>query len=219
MMLVIGNLLDPHEVEALRELAGDISFEDGRRTAGRYARDVKSNLQAQQSSARDAILAKVQAALEGNAVFRAAARPRSFARLLLSRYEQGMEYGLHVDDPIIQGRRTDLSFTLFLSDPATYEGGGLLIDDPIEQRSIRLNAGDVVVYPSNTLHSVEPVTAGERLAVVGWVTSWVRDPARREILYDLDVAAQETFNALGKTPTFDRLLKSKSNLYRMWAEG
>lgn len=219
MLVVIGNVLDPHEVEALRELAGEVPFEDGRNTAGRYAREVKSNLQAGPSSAREAIFAKVQAALESNEVFRAAARPRKFARLLLSRYEPGMEYGLHVDDPIMHGQRTDLSFTLFLSDPATYEGGGLVMDDPLEQRLIRLKAGDVVLYPSNTLHSVAPVVSGERLAVVGWITSWVRDPARREILYDLDVATQETFNALGKTPAFDRLLKAKSNLYRMWAEG
>lgn len=219
MMVVIGNVLDPHEVEALREVVGALSFEDGRTTAGRYAREVKSNLQAEPSDAREAIFAKVRAALHSNEVFRSAARPRGFARLLLSRYQPGMEYGLHVDDPIMQGSRTDLSFTLFLSDPEAYEGGGLVIDDPIEQRVIRLNAGDVVLYPSDTLHCVEPVVSGERLAVVGWVTSRVRDRAQREILYDLDIAAQETFSALGKTRAFDRLLKAKSNLYRMWADG
>lgn len=217
MMVVIGKVLDPHEVEALRELASEVAFKDGRSTAGRYARDVKVNLQAEPSAAREAILAKVQAALEASDVFRAVARPRHFARLLLSRYEPGMEYGLHVDDPIMQGSRTDLSFTLFLSDPETYEGGGLVIDDPVEQRVIRLNAGDVVLYPSTSLHCVERVSAGERLAVVGWVTSWVRDPAQREILYDLDIAAKEVFDSQGKTPAFDRLLKAKSNLYRMWA--
>lgn len=219
MMVVIGNVLDAHEVEALREIAGDLDFKDGRSTAGRYARDVKSNLQADASTARETIFAKVQASLNDNEVFRAVARPRHFARLLVSRYDADMEYGLHVDDPIMQGSRTDLSFTLFLSEPESYEGGGLVIDDPIEERVIRLNAGDVVLYPSTTLHSVEQVTAGERLAVVGWVTSWVRDPAKREILYDLDVVARETFDASGKTPAFDRLLKAKSNLYRMWAEG
>ena len=219
MLVVIGNILDTAEVEALREIAGELSFTDGRSTAGRYARDVKSNLQADPSEMREAVFAKVQQALGSNEVFRAVARPRHFARMLVSRYQPDMEYGLHVDDPIMQGSRTDLSFTLFLSDTETYDGGGLEIDDPIEQRVIRLRAGDVVIYPSTTLHSVERVTRGERLAVVGWVTSWVRDPGQREILYDTDIAAQDIFETSGKTPAFDRLHKAKSNLYRMWAEG
>lgn len=130
-----------------------------------------------------------------------------------------MEYGLHVDDPVMNGSRTNLSFTLFLSEPADYGGGGLAVSDAIEERVFRLEAGDMILYPTSALHRVEPVTRGERLAVVGWVTSWVRDPARREVLFDLDEATRAIFEANGKTPAFDRLFKAKSNLYRMWAEG
>lgn len=218
MILVIGNVLDQHEVAALRAAADKLDYVDGKTTAGRYARGVKQNLQAKPSKALDALFEKVRGSLSGHEVFQAGARPRKFARMLLSRYRSGMEYGLHVDDPIMNGNRTDMSFTLPLSDPADYDGGGLVIDDGVEERVIRLEAGDAVLYPTSALHRVEPVTRGERMAVVGWVTSRVRDAARREVLYDLDVATREVFAASGKTPAFDRLFKAKSNLYRMWAE-
>lgn len=219
MLLALGGVLDPHEAAALREAAERLAFEDGRKTAGRYVREVKRNEQAAYSAARDAVLEKVRQALGRHEVFQAAARPRRVARMLVSRYGPGMEYGFHVDDPIIAGSRTDLSFTLFLSDPETYEGGGLVLDDALEERVIRLEPGEAALYPTSALHRVEPVTRGERVAVVGWVTSWVRDPGQREVLFDLDEAARASFETLGKTVAFDRLCKAKSNLYRMWADG
>ncbi|WP_422027337.1 Fe2+-dependent dioxygenase [Roseovarius sp.] len=219
MFMVIGDVLTKDEVAELRQAADAIEFQDGRATAGRYARDVKSNLQAKPSKDLDEILATVRSKLFKNELFRSVARPRKIARSLLSRYGPGMEYGFHVDDPIMKGSRTDLSFTLYLSEPEEYEGGGLVIDDVIEERVIRLQAGDMVLYPTSALHRVEPVTTGERVAVVGWVTSWVRDAAKREVLHDLDVATRSIFDQHGKTPAFDRLFKAKSNLYRMWADG
>ena len=114
--------------------------------------------------------------------------------------------------------RTDLSFTLFLSDPETYDGGALVIEDALEARSIKLQAGDMILYPSTTLHRVEPVTRGERLAVVGWVQSQIRNGEQREILFDLDQAVEAAHAAEGKSPQFDRLAKTRANLLRMWAE-
>jgi PKHD-type hydroxylase len=152
-------------------------------------------------------------------VFRSAARPRKFTRLLLSRYEAGMEYGTHVDDAIMAGARTDLSLTLFLSEPKEYEGGGLVMEEAAEARVFRLAPGDAILYPTSVLHRVEPVRRGARVAVVGWVRSWVRDPARREVLHDLDAATEAVFRRDGKSAHFDRLFKAKTNLYRMWAEG
>lgn len=217
--MVIGDVLSAAEVDALTEAAAALSFDDGKTTAGRYAKAVKANEQAAPSDALDAILDTVRGKLLANDLFKSAARPRHFARMLLSRYGPGAEYGTHVDDPIMHGARTDLSFTLPLSDPATYDGGGLVLEDPVEDRVIRAGAGDLVLYPTSALHRVEPVTRGTRLAIVGWVTSWVRDPARREVLHDLDVATAALFDEHGKTPAFDRLFKAKSNLYRMWADG
>lgn len=218
MAMVIGNILDRHELAALRESIAALPFEDGKATAGRYARDVKANQQARPGDDLEAVLDIVRRKLMGSELFTSVARPRHFARLLVSRYGPGMEYGTHVDDPIMQGHRTDLSFTLPLSDPGDYGGGDLVLEDALEERMIRPGAGDVVIYPTSALHRVAPVTRGERVAVVGWITSWVRDPARREVLHDLDVAARAIFETQGKTPAFDRLLKAKSNLTRMWAD-
>jgi len=218
MYIVIGDVLDRYMLATLRDAAEELDFTDGKATAGRYARSVKTNLQAGPGEALDAVLEQVRKRLMANEVFRSVARPRGFARMLVSRYGPGMEYGTHVDDPIMQGARTDLSFTLPLSSAEEYEGGGLVIEDAMEDRVIRVEAGDVVLYPTSALHRVEPVTRGERMAVVGWVTSWVRDPARREVLHDLDVAARALFDQQGKTPAFDRLFKAKSNLMRMWAD-
>jgi PKHD-type hydroxylase len=219
MFLVIGGVLDAHEVAAVRDLVPRIAFIDGRATAGRYAREVKRNEQAAASPELEGILAKVEKALLANDLFVSAARPRRIVRLLLSRYSGGQEYGSHVDDAIMAGARTDLSFTLFLTDEAAYEGGALVVEDPLEERAIRLGPGDLVLYPSTTLHRVEPVTRGERLAVVGWATSWVRDAGRREILFDLDRSLRELHASQGKSPLFDRIAKTRSNLLRLWAEG
>lgn len=218
MMLVIENLITPVEAQVLREAAADLAFDDGRKTAGRFAVTVKANDQASPSPELDAVLAKVGAALAGNTVFRSAARPKALTRLILSRYRQGQTYGLHVDDALMQGIRTDLSFTLFLAEPASYDGGALIIEDSFEARAIKLNPGDMILYPSTTLHRVEEVTRGERLAVVGWAQSLIRSADQREILFDLDRAIDAIHTQDGKSVLCDSLTKTRSNLLRLWAE-
>lgn len=217
-MLVIQGLIPPAEAAVLREAARELAFADGKATAGRFAREVKANDQAAPSPERDAILARVERALRENALFRSAARPRAISPLILSRYREGQTYGLHVDDAVMGGLRTDLSFTLFLCDPASYDGGALVIEDTFETRAIRPGAGDLILYPSTTLHRVEPVTQGERLAVVGWVQSQIRRADQREILFDLDQAVEAAHALEGKGTQFDRLAKTRANLIRMWAE-
>jgi len=219
MIIVLGDVLNAEEVAALRGAAADIPFEDGRATAGRYASGVKANEQAKKSAALDAILEKAKAALQKHELFRSVARPRRFTRLLLSRYEPGMEYGTHVDDAIMKGARTDLSFTMPLTPPDEFEGGGLIMEEGVESRRFVIDPGDAILYPTGVLHRVEPVTRGARIAVVGWVQSWVRDGGQREILHDLDVATRAVFERDGHSPHFDRLFKAKTNLYRMWVEG
>jgi PKHD-type hydroxylase len=217
MFFVLADALDPAGVAALRAFAAGAVFEDGRATAGRFARDVKANDQAKASRELDAALRAVEAALARNATFVAAARPRRIVRMLLSRYRAGQTYGAHVDDAIMAGFRTDLSFTLFLSEPEAYDGGALVVQDPLEERAIRLGAGQAILYPSTALHRVAPVTRGERLAVVGWIESWVREAGQREALFDLELALNEVHAREGKTALFDRLVKTRSNLLRMWA--
>jgi len=213
MPITLDPLLSPAEAEVLRAAAQALPFQDGARTAGAIARRVKDNQQAAPGPATQAVLDKAQSALSANPVFRAIAYPRAFASLMVTRTHDGGQYGAHVDNALIAGARADLSFTLFLSEPETYEGGALVISDKTEDRAFKLPSGAAVVYPSNTLHHVTPVDRGERLAVVGWVQSWVADPARREILFDL-------WRAISATEDADQarlLSKSRSNLIRMWA--
>jgi len=219
MFMRIGRLFDPPSLTALQNaLAAPELFSDGRRTAGWHAREVKHNLQAQGSGPVGGTIKKIEAALRTNEVFVAAARPKQFARLVISRYEPGMTYGTHVDDALMGGVRTDLSFTLFLSDPDNYGGGALIVEDTYGEREVKLPAGELFLYPSTTLHRVEPVSEGVRLAAVGWVRSYIRDPARREVLFDLENALRAVHREQGKTPLFDTLVKTRTNLLRLWAE-
>jgi PKHD-type hydroxylase len=144
--------------------------------------------------------------------------PRTVSPMLLSRYQTGMTYGRHVDDALMKGLRTDVSFTLFLSDPQSYEGGELVIEGTFGEQAIKLEAGSVVTYPSTTLHRVEPVREGVRLAAVGWVRSYVRSAEQREILFDIETVRRRLFDRSGKSEEFDRLTKVQSNLLRAWAD-
>lgn len=217
MFIAIEGVLNSGEVAALQGAARSLEFADGRATAGKFAREIKANDQAVASPELEAIQAKVSAALMAHPVFTAAARPKAMTRLILSRYGEGQTYGMHVDDALMQGLRTDLSFTLFLNDPGSYEGGALIVADTAEERAFKLAAGDVILYPSTTLHRVEPVRKGTRLCVVGWVQSWVRSAEQREILFDLDRSITEVHAREGKSELLDTLAKTRSNLLRMWA--
>lgn len=218
MFLAIENLLDSAMLAAIREDVALLEFEDGSKTAGRFAKEVKSNEQAVPSEARDDLLAFVSQALQAHPLFAAAARPRAMSPLILSRYRIGQTYGLHVDNAMMGMLRTDISFTLFLSDPETYDGGALVIEDSLEARAIKLAAGSVFLYPSTTLHRVEPVTRGERLVVVGWVQSRVRHTEKREILFDLDKSIAELHASGCTSAVFETLCKTRSNLLRLWVD-
>lgn len=218
MFLVLPGVLPAAEAAVLAETAEALPYGDGRATAGRFVREIKANDQALPGPERDALLARVERGLQAHPLFRAAARPRAMTPLILSRYREGQTYGLHVDDAVMGGLRTDLSFTLFLAAPETYDGGALIVEDRLEARAIKLQAGDAILYPSDTLHRVEPVIRGTRLAVVGWIQSLIRDPVRREILFDLEQAVETVFAREGKTELFDQLAKTRSNLLRLWVE-
>jgi PKHD-type hydroxylase len=147
-----------------------------------------------------------------------AVRPKKLTPLIFARYGPGETYGSHVDDAIMQGLRTDVSFTLFLSEPDSYEGGELVIDSSGGEESVKLPAGSLFLYPSTFLHRVEPVTKGERLVCVGWARSYLRSAEQRELLFDLDRARRALFARGGKTDEFDILSKCTANLLRMWAD-
>jgi PKHD-type hydroxylase len=219
MILCIDGVFDAAALAEAAALLTRIRFEDGARTAGWHAREVKRNLQAAAGdTAAAALRAMVMARLEAHALFQLAARPRRLAPLLVSRYEPGMGYGSHVDDALMGELRSDVAFTLFLGKPEDCDGGELVLDSTAGEQPFKLAAGSLVLYPATTLHRVETVTRGTRFAVVGWAQSLVRDPARRELLFDLETARRAMFEKDGKTAAFDLVSKSLANLLRQWAE-
>jgi PKHD-type hydroxylase len=219
MQIVIGNVLSATEVETVTAALARAQFVDGRATAGFAARTVKDNLQAQGSDRSLETIRKLLAErILGHEIFRQAVRPKALSPLLFSRYAPSMHYGSHVDDALMDGMRTDVAFTLFLSDPASYDGGELAIDSAAGEDSFKLDPGALVAYPATSLHHVTEVTRGARLAAVGWARSFIRDAARRELLFDLDNARRQLFAREGKSAEFDLVAKSFANLMRMWVE-
>ncbi len=222
MLTCIPDVLEWPEIKKIRAAIEAGAFLDGKKTAGARARRVKNNLQMDRTtdSAKE-VKATVLAALKRNRTFLRVALPRTIRPPLISRYQVGMNYGLHVDDAMMGSKikeRSDLSVTVFLSDPGDYEGGELIMSSPYGEQEIKLPAGHAVVYPSSTLHQVAPVTRGERLAAVTWVQSQVRDPARREILYDVYRMREALAKLHPDSEEADLAFKTHANLLRMWSE-
>ena len=206
----------------LRELVGalnspDAAWMDGALSAGWHARDLKRNHQLDGTSDLHGRLAsRLEELLAAQPLLQAAAFPRRIHGLLFSRSGEGEGYGRHIDNAWMRGGRSDLSFTVFLSEPETYSGGALVLESPGGEESFRLAAGHALVYPSTLLHRVEPVTAGERLVAVGWIESRIRHAEQRELLFELDTARRAQFQRHGKDDVFDLISRSYSNLLRRW---
>lgn len=222
MIFQIPNLLTPEELRQLTQDLATTKFVDGKLTAGWHAKLVKQN---QQLAKDNAVAVQgrslVISALNRNPLFQTAVRPRQVHSLLFSRYGEGMSYGRHTDNALMGGQnfwRSDVSFTVFLNSPADYDGGELVIEGADDEKAYKLEAGTAIVYPSTTLHRVDPVTAGERLVAVGWVQSLVRDAAQRELLFDVETVRQSWFAQHGKTAEFDLLSKTLANLLRQWVD-
>ncbi|MGF1568612.1 MAG: Fe2+-dependent dioxygenase [Nodosilinea sp.] len=221
MIVCIPNLLTREELAALAQGLSTAKFVDGQLTAGWHAKLVKQNQQAAKTLDTDALKAIIQGALGRSPLFQAVVHPKVIHSILFSRYGEGMAYGRHIDNALMSGAsflRSDVSFTIFLSAPESYEGGELVIEAADSETPYKLAAGSIIVYPSTTLHRVEPVTRGERLVAVGWVQSLIRDAERREILFDLDTVKRSLFAQDGKTDEFDLVAKTMANLLRKWAE-
>ncbi len=215
MLITIDQILGTEDLERVRAEVEALVFVDGKATAGALAKAVKNNQQAT-GAATEAVIGFVQRAIERHDVFQAAAQVKTYGPILISRYQPGMAYGLHVDNAYMNGVRADLSFTLFLSEPDTYDGGALCIEQPAGRQAIKLPAGSLVLYPSTTLHEVEPITRGERLAVVGWIESRVLSAEGREALFDL-AQVRASLSLLPEVDPMVRLTlqKAEANLIRL----
>lgn len=224
MMYHIPAVLSPQEVEDFTARLQQAEWVDGRATTGAQGALVKNNQQVDTHSALYAELqSKVLAALNRSSLFFAAALPKAISSPLFNRYQQGETYGFHVDGAVrsqAQGgwMRTDLSATLFLSHPQSYEGGELVVNDTYGKHSVKLPAGDLVLYPSSSLHCVTPVTSGARVASFLWIQSMIRDDKRRGMLFELDGNIQKLKSRYGESDEILSLLNLYHNLLREWSE-
>lgn len=226
MLLKIPQILDAAGVARARDLLATASWADGRTTAGRQAAQVKNNQQLPSGSEQHRELqALVLQSLEKHPLFFSATIPKRVLPPLFNRYAGASNaYGSHVDQAVrylpggSQRVRTDISCTLFLSEPASYDGGELVIDTTFGEQRIKLAAGDLVVYPGTSVHRVEPVTRGERLAAFFWIESMVRADEQRRLLYEMDMSLLQLRGELGETPELVQLTGTYHNLLRMWAD-
>jgi PKHD-type hydroxylase len=229
MLLKIPEILDAASVARARELLAIAPWADGRGTAGRQAAQVKNNEQLQAGSEQQRELqALVLQALEKHPLFFSATIPKRVLPPLFNRYAGASNaYGSHVDQAVrylpnsgsgAQRVRTDISCTLFLSEPADYEGGELVIEHAFGEQRVKLAAGDLVVYPGSSVHRVEPVTRGERLASFFWIESMVRADEQRRLLYEMDMSLMKLRGEHGETPELVQLTGTYHNLLRMWAD-
>ena len=228
MLVTIPAVLGPEQLRHARALLEAAAWEDGRATAGVQSALAKRNEQLPQDSAAGReIGAEITAGLGRNALFLSAALPKAIFPPLFNRYRAagGHGFGNHVDNAIRylpdgSGRiRTDLSATLFLSEPEEYEGGELTVEDNYGIHQVKLPAGDLILYPATSLHRVEPVTSGERLASFFWIESMVRDDAQRTLLLDMDLAVRRLAEKVGdEDPAIVSLTGTYHNLLRRWAD-
>ena len=224
MMVHVPHVLSAEQVAHCRGRFARASWEDGRSTAGHQSAQVKRNQQLPAGGPDAHELGDlVLRALEASPLFISAVLPQRVFPPLFNRYEGGMGFGSHVDNAIRAAGpglrlRTDVSCTLFLSDPDSYDGGELVVEDTYGGHEVKLPAGDLIVYPASSLHHVTPVTRGARLASFFWVQSLVRDVGQRALLFDLDTALQQLTPSVPGNPALVMLTGCYHNLLRQWAE-
>ncbi|HFQ8323579.1 TPA: PKHD-type hydroxylase YbiX [Escherichia coli] len=224
MMYHIPGVLSPQDVARFREHLEQAEWVDGRVTTGAQGAQVKNNQQVDTRSALYAALQnEVLNAVNQHALFFAAALPRTLSTPLFNRYQNNETYGFHVDGAVRSHpqngwMRTDLSATLFLSDPESYDGGELVVNDTFGQHRVKIPAGDLVLYPSSSLHCVTPVTRGVRVASFMWIQSMIRDDKKRAMLFELDNNIQSLKSHYGESEEILSLLNLYHNLLREWSE-
>lgn len=226
MLLHVPEVLNAQELAQLRELVFSAAWVDGKVTAGTQSAQVKRNLQLpEEGKEAEAARKIVLAALNRNGLFFSAALPRKIYPPLFNQYSEGMDFGAHIDNAVrthaLTGQhvRTDVSCTLFITRPDEYDGGELVVEDTYGQQSVKLPAGDMVLYPGTSLHHVRAVSRGARYASFFWLQSMIRSDAQRTMLFDMDAAIVSLRQKIGDNdPSVLRLTGQYHNLIRMWAD-
>ena len=211
-------LLNSEELDLLQnniEKKG-LQWEDGRITAGNHAAKVKNNLQLNREADISRKYARlVSEKILSNNLIKSFALPKKIHGIMFAKSMKGMGYGRHIDNSYMSTGRADLSFTIFLNDKDNYDGGELCIESINSEERFKLNAGEIIIYPSTYLHSVQEVTRGERFVCVGWIESYVKSIEEREYLFDLDAGGKGILAKHGRSDELDLIFKSYSNLLRL----
>jgi PKHD-type hydroxylase len=223
MLLNLPSVLTRDQLDAVRQLLAGAQFVDGKLSAGAAAKRVKNNQELDKRSQQTDMLNNiVMSSLVQHPVYRGGALPLHVAAPYYARYTPGMAYGAHLDDPIMGTDgvlyRSDIAITVFISAPDQYDGGELVIRTAFGESAVKLPAGDAVMYPSSSLHHVNRVTRGERLVAVTWVQSLVRDPAQRELLYELNQAREKLLRSAPDAEETAKVNTAYMNLVRMWSD-
>ena len=217
MNYLTRELLNSEELEILRKNLDneELFWENGKQTAGKHAAEVKNNLQLKKDLNLSKKLSKlIIKKILSNDLIKSFALPKKIHGTMFSKSKSGMKYGSHIDNPFMSSGRADLSFTIFLSSKENYDGGALSIESFNSEKKFKLEAGEIIIYPSTYLHSVEEVITGERLVFIGWIESYVKSIEEREYLFDLDAAARSLLSKYGRSDEVDLIFKSYSNLLR-----
>ena len=218
MNYLIHQLLNTEEINLIKTEVEKCTqnWEDGKNTAGSHASMVKNNLQLNRNSEASITNSQlVNKKILSNQLIKSFSLPKRIHGIMFTKSSENMHYGRHIDNPYMSSGRSDLSFTLSLTNKNFYKGGELIIETMNSEEKFKLNAGEIIIYPSSYLHSVNEVTKGERLVCVGWIESYVKSTEEREYLFDLDAGARGLLAKYGRSDEVDLIFKSYSNLLRI----
>ena len=218
MNYLLHQLLNTEEINLIKKELEKCTqdWEDGKKTAGSHASMVKNNLQLNRNSEASKKNSQlINQKIISNQLIKSFSLPKRIHGIMFTKSSENMHYGRHIDNPYMSSGRSDLSFTLSLTNKEFYKGGELIIETMNSEEKFKLNAGEIIIYPSSYLHSVNEVTDGERLVCVGWIESYVKSIEEREYLFDLDAGAKGLLAKYGRSDEVDLIFKSYANLLRI----
>jgi len=221
MNYLTHQLLNAEEIKLIKKELEEAKryWEDGEKTAGSHASMVKNNLQLDRNSEVSKKNSQlINKKILSNQLIKSFSLPKRIHGIMFAKSSKNMHYGRHIDNPYMSSGRSDLSFTLSLTNKDFYKGGELIIETMNSQEKFKLNAGEIIFYPSSYLHSVSEVNNGERLVCVGWIESYVKSTEKREYLFDLDAGARSLLAKYGRSDELDLIFKSYSNLLRVMGD-
>ena len=218
MNYLISPLLNDEDIHIFKSNLNkeNEDWQDGKKTAGSYAAKVKNNLQLKRECDTSKRLSKfISTKILSNPLIKSFSLPKKIHGIMFTKSREGMKYGRHIDNAFMSSGRADLSFTIFINEKDSYQGGELIVENINSESTFKLNSGEIIIYPSTYLHSVKEIKKGERLVCVGWIESYIKSIEEREYLFDIDAGARSLLSKHGRSDDLDLIFKSYSNLLRL----